>query len=256
MVKLGKAQYAAVFDLYRAQSAFFPLIGAVLQKRQDGVVYANVAGQPRQFYVEHTFGFAQVFGVPDGAFEDGLWRHLMVDKRFAAAKVRLYAPYCPIFLAGKESGALKSQRQRYVPGKTVHTPPEDSAHLSCVEISESNFDGMESAFGIASRFWRTREDFIAGALGCLVLIEGKPAALCYAAAVADDRAEIDVFTLPAYRQKGAGRLAVSHFITRCAAHSVQPLWDCFTNNAGSVNLCLSAGFVPGGPPYPFFTISK
>jgi RimJ/RimL family protein N-acetyltransferase len=37
---------------------------------------------------------------------------------------------------------------------------------------------------------------------------------------------------------------------------VSPLWDCFTNNAGSMALARSCGFRPIGPAYSFYTISK
>lgn len=244
-----------MFDGYRTGAAFFPLIGAVLQGEQDGVVYADDALSPQQFYVEHAFGFAQIFGPSVQSFESSLEQYLLIDKAFAAPKVRLYTPHLPDFLAGPERNALRSERQRFRITRHLEVPPGDGA-LAVTPVDARNFETVEKVFGVAGRFWRTSGDFIMKAHGVVALLDGRPAAICYAAAVADRRAEIDVLTLPNYREQGAGKFAVAQFIQRCVEHSIEPLWDCFSNNAGSVQLCLSAGFTPSGPAYPFFTINK
>lgn len=256
LVVLDLAKASSVFAAYRHQPAFFPLIGAVLEGTQDGGAYANDAKHPRQVYVEHAFGFAQIFGerVPD--FEASLKRYLMHDRTFAVAKVRLYTPQLPSFLLDARHSGLRSERQRFVappPGQGEALVPSG---LQAVGIDSGNFEQMEAAFGVASRFWRTPADFINGARATMVLLDRKPAALCYAAAVSDRRAEIDVLTLPPSRRRGAGRLAVQCFIDRCRTEAIEPLWDCFTNNSGSMQLCRAVGFLPAGAPYPFFTIGK
>ena len=106
------------------------------------------------------------------------------------------------------------------------------------------------------RFWRTPDNFLRQSNAVLALIEGQAAALCYAAAVAGGRAEIDVLTVPVYRHAGLAKAVVRMFSQRCLEQNVLPLWDCFTNNAASMALCQSTGFVPLGDPYPFFTINR
>jgi RimJ/RimL family protein N-acetyltransferase len=83
-----------------------------------------------------------------------------------------------------------------------------------------------------------------------------PASICYSAAEADHRVEIDVLTLPEYRNRGLARHAVMTFVERCFSFSLHPLWDCFTNNAGSMRLCQAVGFTAVKAPYPFFTINR
>lgn len=256
MVPLDAAQRRAAFAPYRAGPAFFPLIGAVLEGTQDGVAYGDHPATPRQWYVEHAFGFAQVFGAPAPGFEDALRRHLLVDRAFAAPKVRLYTPHCPDFLRGPDAEGMRSERQRFRLADARGGGPDYDGRLAAVAVDAANFEAMEGAFGVALRFWRTPADFIANARATLVLLDGAPAAVCYAAAVSDGRAEIDVMTLPAARQQGAARRAVAHFVARCRAEGIEPLWDCFTNNAASVQLSLATGFAPAGPAYPFFTIPQ
>lgn len=257
MVRLDGAAARRVLEQYRHQAAFFPLVGAVLAGDQDGSVYADRPGEPRQVYVEHAFGFAQLIGQPVPGFEAALRDHLLVRRDFAAPKVRLYTPLLPSFLAGPEAAPMRAERRRFtISADAAPAAPSRQGELDAVAVDASNLDATEQAFAVASRFWRSAADFAAGARAVVARVDGQPAAICYAAAVCDARAEIDVLTLTAFRQRGAARFAVAHFVQRCLADAVQPLWDCFTNNEGSLQLCRSAGFRPAAAPYPFFTIPR
>lgn len=261
MEQLSPAQYAAACDLYQGHGAYFPLIAAVLNNAQDGAIYADCAEQPVQVYVEHAFGFAQAFGRSVPAFEDALQRYLLVDKHFRSAKVRFYTPDIPAFLQGGDCHELRSWRQHFQldvnrspsAGDVAGAP---SRGVSLVPADANNVDLIDQAFGVVGRFWRTRGDFARHSNAVVALVEGNAAALCYAAAVAGDRAEIDVLTLPAYRHLGLAKAAVRVFNQRCLTQNVMPLWDCFTNNTASMALCQSVGFIPLGEPYPLFTINR
>jgi GNAT superfamily N-acetyltransferase len=262
MVRLAPSQYPAVHALYLHHGAYFPLIASVLSGEQDGVVHADREESPTQVYVEHTFGFAQVFGAPAPLFEQALQRYWLIDKAFACTKVRLYTPHCPDFLQAHELEGLRSWRQHFqldAPRRANaaerSTEPQLKG-LTLVHAGFSQIDLIENAFGVVSRFWRTPDDFAKRSNAVLALVDGQPAALCYAAAVADGKAEIDVLTLPTHRHLGLAKAVVRLFNQRCLAQNVQPLWDCFTNNTASMALCQSVGFVPLGDPYPFFTINR
>jgi GNAT superfamily N-acetyltransferase len=261
MFRLEPASYSAAHALYRTMEDFFPLIGAVLLGEQDGLVFVDDPEVPRQVYVEHAFGFAQTFGGCLPKFEAALRDYLLVGKSFAVAKVRLYTPRLPDFLRHTEWESLRSERQRFILNTgsdcladgLQQSPP---AGIQVRGVCWDNVAEIEARFGVVSRFWRSPGDFIDKAHAVVALVRQEPAAICYAAAVADGRAEIDVLTLPKYQRLGLGRLVVTQFNRRCLGQAVTPLWDCFTNNAGSMALCRSAGFVPARVPYPFFTIAK
>lgn len=261
MVRLSPAQYAAACEIYLGHGAYFPLIAAVLNNAQGGAIYADCAEQPVQVYVEHAFGFAQLFGRAAPAFEQALQRYLLVDKQFQSAKVRLYTPCIPAFLQGSDCHELRSWRQHFRLDVNRSASAGDAVGASergvnLVPADASHVDLIEQAFGVVGRFWRTSEEFVNHSNAVLALVEGQAAALCYAAAIAGDRAEIDVQTLPAYRHLGLAKAAVRVFNQRCLAQNVMPLWDCFTNNTASMALSQSVGFVPLGEPYPFFTINR
>jgi RimJ/RimL family protein N-acetyltransferase len=261
MVKLDKAHCAAAFELYRSTESFFPLIAAVLLDKQDGVVYADDSVAPRQVYVEHAFGFAQIFGIPCAGFEADLERYLLIDRRFSVPKARLYTPYLPPFLNTAKWDSLRSFRQRFFidpdgPFRDQLAASGQAGKIEPVSVDEINVAEIERAFGVIGRFWRNPGDFIHKANAVVALYHGRPASICYSAAEADRRVEIDVLTVPEYRTLGVGKVAVMHFVKRCFEQSLQPLWDCFSNNAASMHLCRSVGFYAPRPPYPFFTINR
>lgn len=261
MVRLSPAQYPAAQALYIRHEAFFPLIAAVLTCQQEGVVHADHQENPAQVFVEHAFGFAQIFGTPVPAFELALQRYLLVEKAFSCSKVRLYTPYWPGFLKTSECDGLRSWRQHFqldiIRAGTVGRDTENfEKGLDLVHANASHVNLIEDAFGVVSLFWRAPDDFARLSNAVVALVDGQAAAICYAAAVAGGRAEIDVLTLPAYRHLGLGKLVVRRFNQRCLAQNILPLWDCFTNNIGSMALCESTGFAPLCEPYPFFTINR
>ena len=261
MVRIEKNGYDAIYRFYRSNDFFFPLIAAVLLDEQDGVVYVDDPASPSQAYVEHSFGFAQVFGKIVARFEQELERYLLVDQIFKPSKIRLYAPYRPSFLALPKHESLCSYRQRFTitaegfaNRQAIGRQLWNNANL--VEVAVNNVTLIDNSFGVVKRFWRSPADFIQKSNAVVIFYDGEPATICYSAAHADHRVEIDVLTLPKYRNLGLAKLAVIHFVNRCFSLSVQPLWDCFVNNVGSMMLCKSVGFVASKAPYPFYTINK
>jgi GNAT superfamily N-acetyltransferase len=258
MIQLPHAHYPSALALYRGHKVFFPLIAAVLAGEQEGVVYADRTGNPAQVYVQHAFGFAQIFGEGVPEFEESMRRYLLVDKAFSCPKVRLYTPRCPEFLAAPDLASMRSWRQRFRHDRASRPDSlaPQSNGLDLVYADARHVATIDAAFGVVRRFWRTASDFAAKSGAVLALVNGEAAALCYAAAIVDGKAEIDVMTLPAYRQLGLGKIVVAAFNERAIASDVLPLWDCFTNNAASMSLCRASGFIPTGDPYPFFTINR
>jgi GNAT superfamily N-acetyltransferase len=256
VIELEPRDRELALHLYRETEARFPLIGAVLQNRQDGVVYADAAARPGCAYVEHAFGFAQVLGRPGKTFESALERYLLLDRSFAPQKVRLYTPWLPGFLEDPRHDSLRSLRQRFVLDPSRMESVAEGSDRQVAEVDASNVAAIEEAFGVTRRFWRSAPDFVRGARAVVVMQGREPASLCYAAAEVDGQVEIDVLTRPEHQRLGLGKLAVSRFVRRCLERGLTPVWDCFANNTASVELSRSIGFVPKAGPYPFFTIGR
>jgi hypothetical protein len=260
MIELDKGSYGSIYNLYQSNKSFFPLIAAVLLEEQDGIVYVDDYPATSQAYVEHAFGFAQIFGKTVNLFEDNLKSYLFTEKQFAPNKIRLYAPYIPYFLVSPPQDAQLSYRQRFkLPDELLcshHFNDDRVDYVRSCSVNADNVHLIDSAFQVVSRFWRSPFDFIEKSNAIVVLYKGEPASICYAAAQADRYVEIDVLTVPAYRKMGLAKFAVIEFINKCLDLSLHPMWDCFTNNAGSMMLCKAVGFTAVSPPYHFFTIAK
>jgi RimJ/RimL family protein N-acetyltransferase len=123
-------------------------------------------------------------------------------------------------------------------------------------VEAADLAEIEARFGVATRFWRTPDDFLVRSHAQVVRRAGQIAAVCYAAATGGGRAEVDVVTDPEFRRQGLGRQAVVGFMSACAGAGLEPVWDCFTNNLPSVRTALSLGFSPRDAPYAFFTIPR
>jgi GNAT superfamily N-acetyltransferase len=261
MYSVNVVEYPILFEKYKTIEMFFPLIGAVLLGRQNGSVYVDDPNYPEQVYVEHKFGFAQIFGRKNEDFEAGLKNYLLEKRNFLAAKVRLYGTYLPAFLKAVELKEMRSIRQRFTLPPTSETiyklrQGSSGSEFAEIEVNNENIERIEGKFGVVNRFWRNSEEFIGNANATVVLYRQRYAGICYAAAQAANRVEIDVLTLPEYRNLGVGMFAVNRFVQKCFKQSIEPLWDCFTNNEGSMNLCKTVGFVPASKPYPFYTIVR
>jgi len=251
MFKLDKIIYEKVYTIYKKQDYFFPLIGAVLLNEQDGVVYGDCLLSPKRFYVEHAFGFAQIFGAKNDLFDSALRRYIVEDKNFIANKVRLYTPIEIDF------AALRSERQRFVLGGIPAKSNRQPYKIMRLNLSDKvQLQEVESNFGIVRRFWRNSYDFSSKAQAIVAWDKSKPIGICYAAAVAEGQAEIDVLTALDYRHKGIGKQLVAAFNTNCIENKLQPVWDCFTNNTGSMALGISSGFKRVRPAYSFYTFAK
>lgn len=255
MIQLESTHRSDAVAAYRNHEYYFPLMGAVLSDLQDGVVYTDDFDSPTGYYIEHKFGFAQIFGNISAAFERDLRKYLLEDKSFAVSKIRLYAPVEFDFMALPAMQAVKSYRQRlFLRKDTVSDLPPESIVIRRGLLSDA--EKLDALFGVVSRFWRSPSDFINYGLPALAIHGDTPVAVCYAAAVADKTAEVDVATLPEFRNRGLGKLVGRRFVQQCAEVGVEVRWDCFANNAGSMALGQSIGFVAPNPPYSFFTIAK
>jgi hypothetical protein len=119
-----------------------------------------------------------------------------------------------------------------------------------LDILESHF-----ALSLTSRFWASVDDFCKNSFGCVVRHSNDFTSICYAAAVSNNIAEIDVATKPDYKKMGFAKIAAISFIEECSQRKIIPNWDCYLNNLPSYKLATSLGFNIINK-YPLFTIVR
>lgn len=254
--RLEKGKYPIAKEYYLREKRFYPLVAAVLDQSQDGVVFANHPLFPSTFFVEHKFGFSQIYGVVDSRFYQGLRKYLFIDQAFIPQKIRSYAPSHHDFFHGFAEISERCQFRLADDSKLMLEPYQ--IDISVEDVTKENAEEVDQVFklDLFNRFWGSKEAFLKHGIAKALTHQGKFASICYASAVADGVAEIDVATIPEYRRHGYGRIVCSAFIRRCLDSRIILNWDCFTNNIGSMRLAESLGFAKYGEPYTFFTLNK
>jgi RimJ/RimL family protein N-acetyltransferase len=53
---------------------------------------------------------------------------------------------------------------------------------------------------------------------------------------------IGIETIQAYQRRGLATATATAFLAHCAAHGIQPHWDCWANNVPSVRVAEKVGF--------------
>ena len=245
---LDKKEHLSVLKLYLKQKNHFPLILAVLLNLQDGEIFYD--DNKDDFLIIHKYGFAQVLENSKKA----LWRssvidHLQSRTLFPKGKIRLYSlnqEWLNILQKELRNQVEICERVQLRLKSQNTTHPKKLDLFQYKIIDKHNFNIIESTFKfeIATRFWDSKESFLKNSFGFTAFEQEKPVSLCYACAVSNNLAEIDIYTLPEYRGLGLSKTTLLYFIDHCNHKKIVPNWDCYTNNLNSFNLALNVGFSP------------
>lgn len=244
---------------YQSKKHTFPLIISVLKGIQEGVVYSD--GKHANYLVIHKFGFADLIETEESTEFDTSLYHFLLEKKFLIEKLRWYnvpKKWVTKFKNMKDKNFQLAERVQLF--RDSFDPASEQYNDDTVfveQVTESNFDFIDGNFDLSmgARFWSSRQQFLNNSLGIAVTKNGIPVSLCYACAIANAVAEIDIFTKEAFRGQGLGKLAVAAFINLCIAKEVKVHWDCYTNNKPSFFLAKYFCFNPYHT-YSYAIISK
>ena len=253
IIELEQDSFAAALPLYRAAGGVFPLISAVLQGAQRGQVFADRREAPRAAFVINDFGFALFVGDElDARFDEGLARLLAGSGALGAKYLLWYAPpevwRARLDAAGAEVAKRRGRiRYRFDEARAADWLARPVECPEGFELKDVSAELVPSAdklgVQLGTRFWASAEDFAENGIGVCLTAGGEVVSLCYAAAVADGLAEVDVVTASEFRGQGLAGVVTREFIKECLRRGVAPTWDCFDYNAGSVKLAEGLGFV-------------
>ncbi len=254
IVELQPDEFQCVLPHYRAEGARFPLISAVIQNRQRGQVFASAI-------IVTNFGFTFFTGEEKESSDVELARLLATSGAFKPSYLLWYSP--PMNWQRKLDAipdlALRRERVRLEfradgagwLSETVQSP--DGFELKSLS---SELIPKTEKFGVKldSRFWASATDFVENGLGVCLVKDGEVVSLCYAAAVVDGLAEVDVATAEEFRGRGLANVVTRQFIKECLSRRIAPTWDCFAYNIASTKLALNLGFAPSSN-YPFYSFN-
>lgn len=263
IVELEPAEFARALPLYRAAGATFPLVSAVLHGGQRGQVFADRRDTPGAAFVVNGFGFALFVGDErDEDFAAALARLLASADALKPKYLLWYAPpeswQARLDAAGGEVARrrgriryeFREERAPWLAGGAEQREGFELRNVTAELIRRTD----ELGVALDSRFWSSADDFVANGLGVCLTRGNDVASLCYAAAVADGLAEVDVVTRPEFRGQGLAGVVTKQFIRECLGRGLAPTWDCFDYNAGSVKLAEGVGFAELRR-YPFYSFN-
>lgn len=262
LAQLLPDKFSELIPMYHDTGGVYPLILAVLEGSQRGQVFVS-DDCPQAAFVINNFGFARLVGIGDDAFDHELAELLAGRESALGCSYLLW--YDPPARWRKKlnrfvGDAIKrrervrfefrSERARYV--SEAAQCPEDFALREmdhCLLSKAKKF-----ALDLESRFWSSADDFVANALGACLVNDNHIVSFCYAAAVADGLAEVDVVTDAEFRGRGFATIVSQQFVRQCLGKGIKPTWDCFVYNAASMRLAEALGF---GEQYryPFYSFN-
>lgn len=227
--------------LRRQIHSTFPIVQMVIDGLQQGQGFKSDAGD---VWVLHNAGFSELFLTND----DGKgWVDFLISEKALPRYFHLYEPKETLVNIIKDHQNFINLRERgriqlgYDHQTVLNVNLPSGYKLEAV--SRTNFATL-SVFNLnlENRFWKSSEEFVSHANGMVAVDEiGNPVALCYAAAITNDCAEIDVITLEKHRGRGLANSVVKGFINNLDK-KIKPNWDCFIANVHSLNVARGIGF--------------
>jgi RimJ/RimL family protein N-acetyltransferase len=263
VIELKQDEFPRVLALYRSAGLRFPLISAVIQKTQHGQVFVDQPETPNSAMVVTRFGFTFFLGSSRReGFNEGIAELFAGQDRLTPTYLLWYSPPAN-WQARLDSAGLDFVKRRE--RVRFDFRMEQATWLSEPLVPEPGlgFENLTAAllpkiekFGVQldSRFWSSAEDFVENGLGVCLMKEDEVVSLCYAATVVDGLAEVDVVTDPEFRGRGLASVTTRRFIKECVDRGIEPTWDCFTYNVGSMKLASKLGFRPARN-YQFYSFS-
>ncbi|MGF1765969.1 GNAT family N-acetyltransferase [Enterovibrio makurazakiensis] len=242
-------EYKDLFERYITSQFVFPLIAAVIERKQDGLIFVNCNESPTSYFIVHKFGFCQFFEVEsDIRFERQICDFLDSTNNLAGIcgeKLRIYCTdkkWSGYIDSLNNPSFAKTTRCRMHFGGIIPSP--NLSESKVCEISESNFHLLEQSINLSygQRFWKSNQEFLSSSGAVATFIDDVAVSVCYSAATSNCMAEIDVYTHEDYRHGGHALDALNVFIRQSILVGVKPYWDCYKNNIASFKLALSAGF--------------
>ncbi len=246
--KLSPEECPAFAGIIPAKScgAVYPL--SVAKRLQNGDIF-NYGGNVLFW---HKCGFAFLYGAPDKAFLDEVYKCFISPESVTERRFVLFADdETWAYFADKPGIAVG---RRYFFEYQGDTAPETTlpAGYELHEINAENFGGC--AGRITPLFsWDSREDFLRGGKGFCVTCGGRPAAWAFSAAVSRAEIDIGVETAEEHRRKGLAAAAAAEMIRFSLGEGKHPVWACSAENIGSRRLAEKLGFVKTGE---CFTVTK
>ncbi|TMI98239.1 MAG: GNAT family N-acetyltransferase [Bacteroidetes bacterium] len=244
--QLSKEEYQVLLKIPGLFS--FPLVGAVVEKRQEGNVYVDSIANPGIVFVIHKAGFSYLYHRDESLDCEQLLEFFLNEGKLPVY-FHLYDPPEQLINCSLKTEKLgvkiRSRIQLQYKSKTIDTikyKPAISITVSAIDAE--NFDTLETFnLQLTNKFWSSKDDFLTNGFGFVLHNqENLPVAICYSAGISNTLAEVDIMTMPEYQGLGLAKFATAVFIEEGLKRNIITNWDCFEENIGSLKIAQAMGF--------------
>ena len=242
----------------------FPLIGSKLLNSKS--VYRLIGLEQPIYLIISSLGFCQLIYIGEKpvsrlSIHDILYHSKEIFDSLSIQKFRFYPSIGLNNLVATISSPniSMSQRRRYKPSEANNGLINDKMlDKDYALYLPSNIECIKHLIPqeFIHRFWYSWDKFIEHSSPFVLISKGNFACICYSAAIFNGFSEIDVYTAEAHRNKGLAKYAATNYIRHLRELSVTALWDCFSNNQGSISLAESLSLEQQGNDYCFYTVNR
>ena len=113
--------------------------------------------------------------------------------------------------------------------KALYSPPPNHRLLplqQCPYVDLESFD-----LSLDTRFYDSREQLFQNSFGFVLYNDqAQPVSMSYLLCLVGRNSECDLKTLPAFRNKGYGYIAITNYVRESLLRKINVGWDCFVDN--------------------------
>ncbi len=236
---------------------------SVVENKVSGLVYVDNVDNPKTFYVVHPYGISLLFGdCNNELFNSEFKKYALNTNKVRNKQEWMQASSnswdrvlnklfhdCLSKPSEIDDGSktielhtrinFNFNRDKYLKFKQENS----SSNYKIIRTDKKMFAEMKGSV-IPSLFWNNADDFIEKGLGFSLYYKNKLAAIAFSSFIHDNKFELGIETIEAYRGMGFAQQVCSAVIDYCLENNYEPIWACRLGNIGSYKLAQKLGFEP------------
>jgi len=265
MILLNESKYDKVLKPLMDVTINNLFARSVVEEKVNGFVYVDNTEYPGTFYVIHPYGMSLLFGETDN--DD--FNSKFLDHALNTFKIRDKYEWLQAFPESWNEkisilfgdNLIKSKDN---PGNSKSNKIEENTRVNfkfnkgkyldfrnknnnkdfvILRTDKEMFENMQGSV-VPKHFWNNAESFFNQGVGFSLIYKDILVSTAYSAFIHDNKLELGIETLEAYRGKGFALFTCSSLIDYCLDNDYEPIWSCRLENTGSFILAQKLGFEP------------
>lgn len=276
MELLAKEDYNKLIEPLKKVTINNLFARSVIEHRVSGKVFVDNIDTPKTYYVVHPYDMSLLFGNSNNenfnsSFKDyslntnhvrdrhewmqafpsswnNVLRELFQDRLVKLEDNKTKQEAGIIELNTRVN--FKFNLERFQRSKKTY-------HGSEVKVTRTDSQMVREMIGsvVPLQFWESEVDFTENGVGFSLFYNNQLAATAFSSFIHDDKLELGIETIEAFRGRGFAKHICSTLIDYCLENNFEPVWACSLANVGSYRLAQKIGFSPS-VEIPYYRLSN